>query len=93
MLAYPAVCNGIRSGAPGVRVRIPRLSQPHLKTIGNLRVRSAPFATFMIRETVVLVAIGPVPIFSEREAAAGTEVVSVGRNESDSMFFGSHDAI
>jgi hypothetical protein len=49
----------------------------------------------MIGGKVVLVAIWPRPISpSEREAAMGTEMVSVGRNERDVMFArDSHDAI
>ena len=95
VLLHPAVRDGIGACTGGVRVRLLRLSQPHPETVRHLRVPQAPPTASMIRGKVVLVAIWPRPMpSSEREAAMGTEMVSVGRNERDVMFRrDSHNAI
>jgi hypothetical protein len=85
---------GIFTRAPGGRVRLLRLSQPHLEAFRILRIPPTFFAAPPIWE-VILVAVLPLPIpFPEREAAVGAEAVSLGWNERDVVLSGgSHDAI
>jgi hypothetical protein len=94
-LAHPAVRDGIGACTRGVWVGVLRLPQPHPETVRHLRVPQTLPTASVIRGKVVLVAIWPRPIpSSEREAAMGTEMVSVDRNERDVMVRrNSHGAI
>jgi hypothetical protein len=91
--SHPEVSDSIFTRAPGVRIRLLRLSQPHLEAF-RIRVPPTLFAAPTIWE-VILMAVLPLPIpFPEREAAVGAEAVSLGWNERDVILSGgSHDGI